>query len=214
METKRQRRLTLVAQLEDKASSDGDQSTSPSSPARDIDWSILMARAQEGDTDAYQRLLHEISPYLRALIRKWHKDHGTIEDTVQEILLTVHSIRHTYDPARPFGPWLVGIANRRAIDSLRRKVRQARREVPLDPEHDNVASSPHEPYELLAKHHLNDAIGELPPNQQMAVNLLKIQEMSLKDASTKSGLSIAALKMAMHRAMKNLRSKIADRGGM
>ena len=65
-------------------------------------------------------LLQVITPYLRSLVRRWHKDPWDLEDTVQDILLNTHSIRHTYDPSRPFGPWLVGIAKRHAIDRLRR----------------------------------------------------------------------------------------------
>jgi RNA polymerase sigma-70 factor (ECF subfamily) len=79
-----------------------------------------MARAQSGDRQAYRRLLDEITPYLRSLAVKSHRDPRDIEDTVQDVLLSVHSIRHTYDPARPFGPWLVAIAHRRIVDRLRR----------------------------------------------------------------------------------------------
>ena len=74
---------------------------------RDTDWAILMAHAQDGDRAAYQRLLQEITPYLRSLAARRHRDLSDIEDAVQDILLTVHSIRQTYDPTRPFGPWLV-----------------------------------------------------------------------------------------------------------
>ncbi len=38
---------------------------------------------------------------------------GVITDAVQDVLLTVHMVRHAYDPSRPFGPWLLAIANRR-----------------------------------------------------------------------------------------------------
>lgn len=180
--------------------------------ARDIDWTILMARAQDGDATAYLRLLQEITPYLRSLVRRWHKDRWDVEDTVQDILLTVHSIRHTYDPSRPFGPWLVGIANRRAVDRLRRRGRQALRETPLNPEHEDVATTAPEIDGILDKHRLEEAIGSLPPVQQEAVNLLKLEEMSLKDASAQTGLSIASLKMATHRALRKLRALLSDRG--
>ena len=45
-------------------------------------------------------------------------------------------VRNAYDPNRPFGPWLVAIANRRIIDRLRRDTRRKAREVALsaDPE--------------------------------------------------------------------------------
>ena len=42
-----------------------------------------------------------------------------VEDVVQEALITVHKARHTYDPARPFGPWFYAIVHSRLIDVLR-----------------------------------------------------------------------------------------------
>jgi DNA-directed RNA polymerase specialized sigma24 family protein len=97
----------------------------PEPTIRDTDWAILMAHAQDGDRSAYQRLLREITPYLRSLAARRHRDPSDVEDAVQDILLTVHAIRHTFDPTRPFGPWLVTIANRRFIDRLRRARAQA-----------------------------------------------------------------------------------------
>jgi len=45
----------------------------------------------------------------------------------------------------------------------------------------------------------------LPPGQRQALELLKLKEMSLKEASAATGLSITALKVATHRALKSLR---------
>jgi RNA polymerase sigma factor (sigma-70 family) len=52
-----------------------------------------------------------------------------IDDVVQETLLTVHRARQTYDPNRSFTAWLRTIAQRRAIDGLRRVGRTRTREV-------------------------------------------------------------------------------------
>ncbi|GAB4069067.1 sigma-70 family RNA polymerase sigma factor [Ancylobacter sonchi] len=213
MPDERRRRLTLVA-TDGEATAEDAKSASRSpeaSASRDLDWSILMAHAQDGDNVAYLRLLQEIAPYLRSLVRRWHKDAWDIEDTVQDILLTLHTIRHTYDPARPFGPWLVGIANRRAIDRLRRRGRQVLREAPLTVEHEATAAAPDSHDDELDKHRLTEALGGLPPIQRTAVDLLKLKEMSLKEASEATGLSIASLKMATHRALRNLRSLLSDR---
>ena len=48
---------------------------------------------------------------------------------MQDILLTLHRVRHTYEPARPFTPWLATIASRRSIDALRRRARTEKIEV-------------------------------------------------------------------------------------
>ncbi|CCD92175.1 Sigma-24 (FecI-like) [Bradyrhizobium sp. ORS 375] len=177
----------------------------------DTEWAILMAHAQDGDRAAYQRLLREITPYLRSLAARRHRDPGDIEDAVQDVLLTVHAIRHTFDPTRPFGPWLVTIAKRRFIDRLRSQGRRRRRELPLAAEHEAVAALQVRFDEGSDRRELKKAIDELPPMQRQAVHLLRLREMSLKEASQASGMSIASLKVNVHRAVKNLRRMLGDR---
>jgi RNA polymerase sigma-70 factor, ECF subfamily len=175
-------------------------------------WSSLMARAQDGDQAAYRQLLHQITGYLRSLVGRYHRNPADIEDTVQDILLTVHAIRHTYDPSRPFGPWLVAIAHRRIVDRLRRQGRLRRRETLLEPEHETFAAREANLSETAGDDRaLREAIGTLPESQRQAITLLKLKEMSLKEAETVSGMSIAALKVATHRAVKSLRKILGDR---
>ena len=192
--------------------SEGDAAPAVPEPTiRDTDWAILMAHAQDGDRSAYRRLLREITPYLRSLAVHRHRDPSDVEDAVQDILLTVHAIRHTFDPTRPFGPWLVTIANRRFIDRLRRQGRRRDRETPLMPEHETFSEPQANLEEGPDRHELENAIDELPPIQRKAVRLLKLNEMSLKEASTASGMSIASLKVNVHRAVKSLRKILGDR---
>jgi RNA polymerase sigma-70 factor (ECF subfamily) len=181
-----------------------------------LDWSHLMGRAQDGDRTAYRALLRDVTPYLRSLAGRSFKEPGDIEDAVQDILLTVHAVRHAYDPRRPFGPWLVAIANRRIIDRLRRRTRAQFREIELTAEHEtfsvppaNLSSNPSEDSVNAAA--LHEAIENLPPEQRQAIRLLKLKEMSLKEAAAASGRSISALKVATHRAIKSLR-KLLQRG--
>jgi RNA polymerase sigma-70 factor (ECF subfamily) len=181
------------------------------SVTRDVDWSILMARAQGGDQVAYQRLLQEITPYLRSLAARRHRDPNDIEDAVQDVLLTVHSIRQTYDPARPFAPWLVAIANRRFIDRWRRRGRTRDREIPLTAEHETFREPQANLEESLDRHELEGAVNDLPAAQQRAIRLLKLKEMSLKEAAIVSGMSITSLKVNAHRALKSLRKMLVDR---
>jgi RNA polymerase sigma-70 factor, ECF subfamily len=99
-----------------------------------------MGRAQDGDRDAYRVLLEAVAPYLRALAARRFKDASDIDDSVQDILLTIHAMRHTYDPRRPFGPWLVTIANRRMIDRLRTKMRTHARETEFTARHETFSA--------------------------------------------------------------------------
>jgi RNA polymerase sigma-70 factor (ECF subfamily) len=176
-------------------------------PGRDeLDWSQLMGRAQDGDRQAYRTLLEDIAPYVRSLAARCFTQRSDIEDAVQDVLLTVHMVRHAYDPGRPFGPWLLAIANRRIIDRLRRETRVKTREIALSAEHETF-SGPQTNLDVTDEDAaLREAIEKLPPEQRQAIKLLKLNEMSLKEAATASGRSIAALKVATHRAIKNLRA--------
>jgi RNA polymerase sigma-70 factor (ECF subfamily) len=190
---------------------DGNDAAQAGPIIRDVDWSILMARAQDGDGAAYHRLLQDIVPYLRSLASRRHPDPNDVEDAVQDILLTIHSIRQTYDPGRPFGPWLVTIANRRFIDRLRRQGRVRARETPLTAEHETFSETRANLQESTDRHELGGAIDNLPPRQRQAIRLLKLKEMSLKEAAVASGMSITSLKVNTHRALKSLRKMLVDR---
>jgi len=168
------------------------------------DWSRQMALAQAGDREQYRALLTQIEPYVRSIAARCFRSAADVEDAVQDVLLTVHSIRHTYDPRRPFTPWLVAIANRRVIDRLRHETRKRAREIELTAEHDALVCAEATP-DGMAEPGLAEAILKLPPDQRDAVRMLKLREMSLKQASQTSGRSVAALKVATHRAIANLR---------
>lgn len=168
-------------------------------------WGELMARSQAGDARAYHQLLSEITPYVRSIAAKYHRVAEDVEDTVQDILLSIHAIRQTYDPTRPFAPWLATIAERRALDKLRKRLRTGRRETPLEPEHETFAATPANSEGGLEAEELARALKDLPPGQRQALELLKLKELSLKEASAATGLSITALKVATHRALKSLR---------
>lgn len=182
--------------------------------AEDRAWSELMSRAQEGDRDAYRQLLTEITPYLRALGQRHHRDPRDVEDSVQDILLTVHSIRHTYDPTRPFKPWLVTIGRRRIIDRLRTNRRVRLRETELTQEHETFSEPATNIHEAQSdSRRLRQAMESLPTGQREAIRLLKIEEKSLEEASAKSGMSVAALKVSVHRAVKALRTIMEGKNG-
>lgn len=181
--------------------------------AHALDWTKFMTRAQGGDGDAYRRLLESVTPYLRSLAARSFHGHADIEDAVQDILLTIHSIRHTYDPARPFGPWLATIAHRRIVDCLRRHGRSRGRETSLETEHETFAAPEANLAETASDGRtVRDAIEQLPTGQRDAIRMLKLEGLSLKEAAVVSGMSIAALKVATHRGLKNLRKLIGKDG--
>jgi RNA polymerase sigma factor (sigma-70 family) len=179
---------------------------------QDRQLSSLMREAQDGDQAAYASLLREVLPILKRVVqaRLGFLPVADREDLVQDILLSLHAARATYDPARPFKPWLMTIAHNRMVDQARRNARRAVNEVTVDEYPADVADADAaaaadrygDPEEL------RQAIKVLPKGQRSAIELLKLREMSLKEASQATGMSISALKVSVHRAIKTLRTSL------
>jgi RNA polymerase sigma-70 factor (ECF subfamily) len=169
---------------------------------------LLMRAAQGGDSDAYRVLLTAVTPRIRRLVRARRGFLGPadVEDLVQDVLLSVHAVLATYDASRPFVPWLLAIVRHRLADAARRYARRAHevRVDDLDVTFSDVATNSNDegPGDLEA---LAQAIRGLPTAQRQAIELLKLQEQSLKEASLATGSSVSALKVATHRAMMSLR---------
>jgi len=196
------------------------QRDSARKPARPITadpcgWPALMERAQAGDQQAYRQLLDALVPAIRNLVRRRVFDDALADDVVQETLLTVHRVRHTYDPARPLMPWIAAIAAARAIDGLRRQGRIRHREVwdeaTLAMELDPDAARPVETF--ANQHEVARLLGLLPARQRQAVEMVTLQEMSVDHAAAASRLSVPAIKALLHRALTRMRQHgIGDHG--
>ena len=76
--------LTLVASGPTRAADGGAAGNERNAPGVGA-WSGLMARAQDGDRQAYRALLEDVTPYLRALAARRFKAPGDIEDAVQDV---------------------------------------------------------------------------------------------------------------------------------
>lgn len=176
----------------------------------------LMRAAQTGDAAAYVTLLRDLTPRIRRIIARQRGFAGAeeVEDLLQDVLLSVHSVRATYDPSRPFIPWVLAIVRNRLVDGARRYARGSGREVHID-DADVTFSEPvtnpdQEGSPDIAA--LREALGTLPHSQRQAIELLKLQELSLKEAAAVSGSTVGALKVATHRAMAALKKALGTKG--
>jgi RNA polymerase sigma factor (sigma-70 family) len=174
------------------------------------EFARLMAAANAGDSEAYARLLRALVPLVSRLVRSRRHlgNSADAEDIVQDVLLSVHSVRATYDTTRPFMPWLVAIVRHRTADAARREMRHAARSVELDETSVTFAAADANSFvEGFAEvDALRIALRDLPRRQRDAIELLKLQGLSLREASAVTRTTVGALKVATHRAMSTLRS--------
>lgn len=170
-----------------------------------------LALAQAGDGVAYHRFLENAVPFLRQIIRRAGCREEEVEDVVQDTLLTIHQVRHTYDPSRPVKPWLTALARRRSMDSLRKTYNRRNREtlddVVHETFHDRAANQSED--DILTARDLDRLTAALPPRQREAVTLIRVRGLTLAQASVLTGQSVNALKVSVHRGLKALRAGLA-----
>lgn len=169
-----------------------------------------MEQAQHGDREAYQRLLVELVPFVRSVVRDRVRA-GEEDDVVQEVLLSVHSARHTYRPGRPLRPWVRAIARNASIDWVRREMRLRQRSSEVDTATLPAPEPSGDPESQPIPSSLQRALDRLPDPQREAVVLLKVEGLSVAEAAARVGVSPGALKLRAHRGYRALRGALGGR---
>lgn len=171
-----------------------------------------MAAAQSGDRAAYEALLRDSVPLIKAIAGRQGVPPERRDDVVQDVLLTIHRARQTYDPARSFNGWLRVIAERRAVDVLRQIRRHGSRELHAPVAFEAYPDSSADPARgveyVQASGRVSEALSSLPAGQREAVEALVLKEQSLAEAAVVTRRSKGALKVNLHRALKALRGKL------
>jgi RNA polymerase sigma-70 factor (ECF subfamily) len=167
-----------------------------------------MEAAQGGDRAAYERLLLAVLPVLRRLVSARLGDSAGVEDVVQNVLLSIHRARHTYQPDRPFGPWMRAIARNAVVDSQRQRSARVRREQPLSEGEELPDTAPAAPTGDLSSP-LRQALDSLPAGQRQAVELIQLRELSVAEAAKQVGITPGALKVRAHRGYRALRALLS-----
>jgi RNA polymerase sigma factor (sigma-70 family) len=181
--------------------------TNPASSAKssaDDQWGRLMEAAQAGNGGAYNRLLNEVQPWLVRYYSRRLPLH-MVDDAAQDTLMAIHQKRHTYEPGRPFRPWLAGIARYKWIDRLRAMGRQ--HTVSIDDEIFEPSVEGHES-SVTSAILLEELLTKLKPAQISVIRLVKLQGFSIEDAAAKTGQSESLVKVNIHRGLAKLAAMV------
>jgi RNA polymerase sigma-70 factor (ECF subfamily) len=188
------------------------ESAKPSADLRDSaleqELSALMIRSQAGDAEAYRALLTKLRALAmryvrRALGGRYRLEESQCEDVVQDVLLGVHTKRHTHDPVRYFLPWFYAIARYKVIDEIRR-LSAARQVDSLSDELDPVADTP----DLSAAMDMRRMLRTLPDKQRRVLRLIKLEGLSVEETAGRTGYSQTDVRVSVHRALKALRRQV------
>jgi RNA polymerase sigma-70 factor (ECF subfamily) len=153
-----------------------------------------MMAAQSGNAAVYHRLLTEIGGWLRRYYAR-RLIPSMVDDAVQNALMAIHEKRHTYDPGRPFEPWLAAIARYKWIDSLR-----VLKSMPTEALDEDIPVTDHGDA-VINTRSLERLLKELKPAQSEVIRMVKLQGLSVAEAAARTGQSIALVKVNIHRGL-------------
>ena len=174
----------------------------------EADLHALMSSALAGDKRAYQTFLGEVAAGLRVFIRRrLFVGPDEAEDIVQEVLLAIHTKRHTYDVSQPVTPWIYAIARFKLVDHLRKLGRRGV-QVPVEDEIGLFAESDHEAGAV--KRDIERLLDKLPRKQRESIRMVKLQELSVREAAEKASMSESDVKVSVHRGLKTLARLVAE----
>jgi RNA polymerase sigma-70 factor (ECF subfamily) len=161
----------------------------------------LVARAKEGDREAFEQLYRT---HLGAVSRLVGFRLGGIdEDAVSEVFLRAWRGLGAYrDTGVPFSAWLYGIARHVAVDELRRRGRVEPVERVPDGEVEPMTA------ELLT---LRGAIDALPTEQRQVIELKYLAGMTNDEVAAAMGTTPGAVNARQWRALQALASRLGER---
>jgi RNA polymerase sigma-70 factor, ECF subfamily len=162
-----------------------------------------MECAQAGDKEAFQVLFDDIGPLITRFVRRRLLDQAEVDDVCQEVLLAVFKSRQTYQPARPFEPWLFAIVRNVLAAYLLRNRQRTRWHEPMSEIPEIGADD-----ESSLAVELSDGLNQLSPNQLEALRLTKLSGFSIAEAARHAGTSVGSMKVRVHRAYESLKRSI------
>jgi RNA polymerase sigma-70 factor, ECF subfamily len=168
-------------------------------------YTELTALFRSEDPAAYHRFLQLVAPILRGVVCRRLPTHD-VEDVLQEILISIHKARHTYDGGRPIMPWLLAIAGFRINDALRKAYASLRKECVDINEFAEILIDVTET--LRADEYINEMLDGLLEREQKILTLMHVEGCTAKETGERLGMKESAVKVAAHRAIKKIREKI------
>jgi RNA polymerase sigma-70 factor (ECF subfamily) len=171
----------------------------------------LLLEFRAGGEAAFEELFRRYQREVYGWIVRIARDRGVAEDLTIETFFRIHRAHARFDAGRGFGPWARRIATHAALDWIRRQRPEHAMPdeffagVPAQAEGDPAITA-----EIRSGVAL--ALGRLPPKLRVVTVLAVIEEMPQKEVADALGITVAAVKLRVFRALRKLRSELEGQG--
>ena len=173
--------------------------------------SSVLNAFRHGEIDAFETLFHQHQRAVYGWILRIVRNPAAAEDLTVETFWRIHRAHARFDPSRGFEGWARRIATHAALDWMRSRRGEIERtaELLVDPPAPAVAD-PAVSAEIREK--TARAFQRLPPKLRIAAVLAVIEEQPHKDVAEALGISVAAVKVRVFRALRLLRKDLEQQG--
>jgi RNA polymerase sigma-70 factor (ECF subfamily) len=173
--------------------------------------SSVLDRFRQGDVDAFETLFYMHQRTVFGWVLRIVRDRSAAEDVTVEAFWRMHRAHARFDSARGFEPWARRVATHAALDWLRRR----KPESSVAPEMwVNVAAPSTGDAAVAAdiRRKTEQAFGRLPPKLRVAALLAVVEERPHKEVAETLGITVAAVKLRVFRALRLLRKDLQEQG--
>jgi RNA polymerase sigma-70 factor (ECF subfamily) len=180
----------------------------------DVALGSLIRQVRDGDTEAYGPVVRSLESRLTSFCVTLLKNRTAAEEVAQEAFIRAYRYLDSFDPERPFYPWLARIAFRLA-QSQRSRRRPA--EMPPRAEPGHPADRPSPLDDLIRDERsrsLWKEVWDLPAGERASVVLYYRQDLSVREVADALGVTSGTVKTFLFRARRHLKQRLTalDRG--
>jgi RNA polymerase sigma-70 factor (ECF subfamily) len=176
----------------------------------------LIAAVLKGDRASFEPLIEKYSPRVFGTVRRYARRESEVEDIVQEIWLKAFDKLGSYRGEAPFEHWLMRTAVWTCYDFLRRHRRNRVSSFSelSEPEEDWLEKFVADPGTAseeadAAKTLVNRVFEKLSPEARLVIQLLEIEDRTVKEIAELTGWSVPLVKVRAFRARGEMRKILA-----
>ncbi len=162
-----------------------------------------------GDTADYAVLVNRYKDMAYTLALKITKNEDDAEDAAQEAFIKAFKHLHSFKKESKFSTWLYTIVYRTAIYNIRKKKNNTEYITEANSKHHaelNILEAIEKKEQQLI---VQQAIDSLPETELLIVTLFYINEATIAEIETITGLSESNIKVKLFRARKKLKQKLS-----
>src|SRR5689334_694901 len=183
----------------------------------DLDSMELISTAMQGDPSANARLFFMLRPMIHRFCRArlaYGRISAVADDVAQEALLAIFTALPRYEirHGSPFRAFALAIAMHKVVDAQRAAARDRTSPVALLPDRPALDENPPEQHALALEEamRLRRLMQTLSPQQRAVLSLRIGIGLNANDTAKVLGMSAAAVRVAQHRGLSALRSRLTD----